>query len=164
MPVFDSTTPMFLVKPDAKPPDDPATGKPLANVRERIDRLILEMESKSQIIVIPTPALAEALVVSGRGKMEEWIAMLDQSPYFHIAEFDVGAVKKLVHVTRAIHGSKTFEPDPQFTRAQLKFDRQIVAIALARNQRTIYSDDKGIKRLERYFDIEGIPTPALPAA
>ena len=155
---------MFLVKPDAKPPDDPATGEPLANVRERMDRLIREIESKSQTIVIPTPALAEALVVSRRGKMEEWIALLDQSPYFHIAEFDVGAVRKLVHVTRTIHGSKAFKPDPQLTRAQLKFDRQIVAIALARNQNTIYSDDKGIKRLERYFDIEVIPTPALPCS
>lgn len=161
MPVFDSTTLMFLVQPNAKPPNDPATGEPLTNVSRRIARLIREIESKSQTIVIPTPALAEVLVIV-KGKIDEWIFMLQQSRHFHIAGFDVDAVKTLVHVTQKIHENRVFESQSPFTKAQLKYDRQILAVALAENENTIYSDDQGIKQMERYFDIEVIQTHTLP--
>ena len=161
MPVFDATTLMFLVQPNAKPPSDPATGEPLANVSQRIEYLIRDMESKSQPIIIPTPALAEVLVIA-RGNIEEWISILQQSRHFHIAGFDIDAVKKLVHVTQKIHENRVFESQSPFTKAQLKYDRQIVAVALAQNESTIYSDDQGIKQMERYFDIEVIQTHTLP--
>ena len=152
---------MFLVQPNAKPPNDPATGEPLSNVNGRIDRLIRSIESNSQTIVIPTPALAEVLVVA-RGKIEDWISMLQQSRHFQIVDFEINAVKKLVDVTQKIHKDEAFESQSAFTKAQLKFDRQIIAIALAQNQDTIYSDDQGIKRMERYFDIKVIQTHMLP--
>ena len=161
MPVFDSTTIMFLVQPNAKPPNDPATGEPLANVSQRIERLIRDIESKSQTIVIPTPALAEVLVIA-KGQIDEWISMLQQSRHFQIVDFDIDAVKKLVHVTQKIHDNRMFESQSPFTKAQLKYDRQILAVALAENESTIYSDDQGIKQMERYFDIEVIQTHMLP--
>ena len=79
--------------------------------------------------------------------------MLQQSRHFQIVDFDIDAVKKLVHVTQKIHDNRMFESQSPFTKAQLKYDRQILAIALAENQNTIYSDDGGIKNMEHYFNM-----------
>ena len=59
--------------------------------------------------------------------------MLQQSRHFQIVDFEINAVKKLVDVTQKIHKDEAFESQSPFTKAQLKFDRQIVAIALAEN-------------------------------
>ena len=48
------------------------------------------------------------------------------------------------------------------TRAKLKFDRQIVAIARTRSQTTIYSDDHDIATLAEPLGLEVIPVPAPP--
>lgn len=82
--------------------------------------------------------------------------MLQQSRHLKIVDFEINAVKKLVDVTQKMHKDEAFESQSSFTKAQLKFDRQILAIALAQNQNTICSDGQGIKRKERYFDIEVI--------
>ena len=48
------------------------------------------------------------------------------------------------------------------TRAKLKFDRQIIAIALTRGETTIYSDDGDIARLGEALGLEAIRSHALP--
>ena len=164
MPVFDATTLMFLVQPDARPPADPDTGEPLAKIKERMDSLIQDIQAKSETIVIPTPALAEVLIAVPEGRPGECLSRLHQSRHFQIADFDTNAVRKLVDVTRKVHHNKEWKSASPRTKAQLKFDRQIVAVALARNQNTIYSDDNGLKDLAQRFEIKVIPTHALPVA
>ena len=48
------------------------------------------------------------------------------------------------------------------TRAKLKFDRQIIAIAKTQSQTTIYSDDEDIAKLAEALDVDVIPIHALP--
>ena len=50
----------------------------------------------------------------------------------------------------------------QSTRAKLKFDRQIIAIARTQNQTTIHSDDEDIATLASPLGLEVIPVHALP--
>ncbi len=40
MVVFDSSILLLLIHPDAKPPNDPSTGKPLEHAKQRIEYLI----------------------------------------------------------------------------------------------------------------------------
>ena len=48
------------------------------------------------------------------------------------------------------------------TRAKLKFDRQIIAIARTQSQTTIYSDDEDISTLAEPLGLEVVPVHALP--
>ena len=48
------------------------------------------------------------------------------------------------------------------TRATLKFDRQIIAIARVHNQTVIYSDDGDIDKLAGKLALEVIPISELP--
>ena len=49
----------------------------------------------------------------------------------------------------------------QATRAKLKFDRQIIAIARTQNETTIYSDYRDIATLADPLELEVIPVYAL---
>lgn len=48
------------------------------------------------------------------------------------------------------------------TRAKLKFDRQIIAIARVQGQTVIYSDDEDIAKLADPLGLEVIPVNELP--
>ena len=50
----------------------------------------------------------------------------------------------------------------QATRAKLKFDRQIIAIARTQSQTKIHSDDEDISTLAEPLGLEVIPVHALP--
>ena len=52
--------------------------------------------------------------------------------------------------------------DTQSTRAKLKFDRQIIAIAKTQRQTTICSDDEDIATLAEPLGVEVVPVHALP--
>ena len=59
MPVFDTTTLLLFLEPDARAPLDPATNEPVTDAKARIEHLIETLEKRGETIVIPTPALSE---------------------------------------------------------------------------------------------------------
>ncbi len=65
-------------------------------------------------------------------------------------------------MTREALGSGDLRAGTTATRAKLKFDRQIVAIARVNRQTTIYSDDSDIAKLADALDLEVIPISGLP--
>ena len=62
MAVFDSTTLLYLLDPNAKPPTDPDTGQPVTRARERVDLLLDTFKTRGETVLIPTPVLSEVLV------------------------------------------------------------------------------------------------------
>ncbi len=48
------------------------------------------------------------------------------------------------------------------TRAKIKFDRQILAIARVQKQSVIYSDDQDVAKQAQTFGLEAIPIWQLP--
>ena len=64
MVLFDATALSLLLHPGAKPPND-STGNPVSRARERIELLVQTLDEKKAKIIIPTPALAELLVIAG---------------------------------------------------------------------------------------------------
>lgn len=81
---------------------------------------------------------------------------------FRIASFDERAAVELASMTCDALGEGDLRAGASTTRAKLKFDRQIIAIARVHNQTTIYSDDNDIARLADALDLEVIPTHKLP--
>ena len=56
--VFDATTPLCLLDPEAEAPAAPETGEPVTRVQERVEFLVRELESaKEKIIVPPMPKI-----------------------------------------------------------------------------------------------------------
>lgn len=161
MAVFDATALLLLLEPDASPPLDPETGVPMTDVAARIKFLVDTLEEQRETIVIPTPALSEVLVHAGDAG-PVYLEILNGSRCFRIEPFDQRAAVELAAMTREAMAAGDLRAGTDATRAKLKFDRQIVAIALTRGETTVYSDDGDIARLGRPLGLEVIPSHALP--
>jgi hypothetical protein len=147
--VFDTSIIVLTLNPDAKPPQDPTTHAPLENAKQRVDYLVRVLSKKKSKIVIPAPALCEALIYAN-GAINDYIKRLHQAPFL-VHPFDSRAAIECAQYLRK-HGLKS--KDPGNTRTKIKFDWQIMSIAQVSGAKTVYSDDGGIFR---YGQKAGIP-------
>ena len=161
MPVFDATALLYFLEPDARAPLDPATNGPVTDTKARIDFLIQTLQNRHETIVIPTPALSEVLVHAGDAG-SEYLEILNNTRCFRIEPFDQRAAIELAATTRDALAAGNLRAGMDTTRAKLKFDRQIIAIARTRCQNVIYSDDGDVARLGRALGLEIIPIHTLP--
>lgn len=137
--VFDTSVLLLAIHPDAAPPADPETKVPLEHAKQRVDYLIRKLQKNRSKVVIPAPALSELLVHAGSA-VNSYVSKLQQTP-FSVAPFDTRAAIECADAVRK-YGVKG--KGPNNTRAKIKFDRQIVAIAQVARAETIYSDDADI--------------------
>lgn len=164
MAVFDSTTLLYLLDPSAKPPTDPSTGQPVARAKERMDLLLTALKEREEAVLIPTPVLCEVLVGAG-GAGPEYLNILSDTSSFRIAPFDERAAIELAEMTRKAHSSGDLYAGMDITRARLKFDRQILAIACVQNEKHIYTDDNkmGIVAKAEGFTVTAIRNLPFPS-
>jgi predicted nucleic acid-binding protein len=162
MVVFDSAVLLLVLDPNAKPPNDPDTGQPLAKAAERIEHLIENLTADKEKIVIQTPVLSEVLVHAGDA-MQPYLDILNGQAAFRIAPFDQkAAIEAALAMSDALKrgGHRVDAASPNPTRTKIKFDRQIVAIAKAEGAHTVYSDDGDVHgyakqaRLQAYRTID----------
>ena len=161
MAVFDATTLLLFLEPNARAPLDPATNEPVTNAKSRIDHLIETLEKRRETIVIPTPALSEVLVHANDAG-PRYLQILNTTRCFRIEPFDQRAAVELAAMIREALQEGNLRAGTQATRAKLKFDRQIIAIARTQNETAIYSDDRDIATLADPLELEVIPVHALP--
>ena len=91
-----------------------------------------------------------------------YLEILNGTRCFRIESFDQRAAVELAAMTRDAIAAGDLRAGIETTRAKLKFDRQIVAIARTQGQKTIYSDDGDIAKLGEALELEVIPIRALP--
>lgn len=157
---FDASILIYVIDEDAKPPIDPATGKPIDRCHERVTQLLETLQQQNAKIIIPTPALAEVLVRAVKGG-PEFLRILSLSKHFRIAPFDERAAVEFA--SRQAERIAAGERPPAATRPKAKFDDQIVAIAAVERATTIYSDDEHIAKLaEGRFGVIKISAIPLP--
>ena len=161
MAVFDATVLLYFLEHDAKGPLDPATRSPVADTQGRVDFLITTLENRGETIVIPTPALSEVLVHAGDAG-PQYLEILSTTRCFRVEPFDQRAAVELAAMTRDAISAGDLRAGTDTTRAKLKFDRQIIAIARTQGETTIYSDDGDIARLAEALRLEVVPVHALP--
>lgn len=157
MVLLDSSMLLFFLDKRTPSPLDPTTGKPIEHAKERIDYLIKTLQEDGNTIVIPTPALSEVLVRSGKAGAD-YIQILSGSAKFRIAPFDTRAAIEVASMARS--GNK--KGGLSSTHAKIKYDRQIVAIAKTENVTVIYSDDKGLRTLAQAHSIKVYGLADLP--
>lgn len=136
---FDNTFLTLVLNPFAVPTPNPATGAPIPHCRQRIEALIDQLSGKNQRVLIPAPTLAEALVIAP--DIVKVIAVLRQHVAMEIAPFDARSAIELGEITRSAIVSRAKKSGVEAPWQQVKFDRQIVAIAKAHGASILFTDD-----------------------
>jgi len=153
----------LLIHPDAKPPSDPATNQPVDRARERIEKLVDDLNGSKDRVVIPTPVLSEFLVLAGEDG-QQYLSEITNQPGFYIRPFDEMAAVELaaMELLAKRKGNKRMPLDPSTAWQKVKLDRQIVAIAKTHQCHTIYADDGDVRTLAEDSGIKVISSWELP--
>lgn len=159
MVVFDTSSIILALDPSAKPPTD-ENNQIVSNCQERIEYLLESLNKAKTSILIPTPVFAEYLVGVGQNK-HEFIDKILKSRNFELCSFDVKAAIELsMLIDPDLQSGKKL--DDKTTKAKVKFDRQIVAIAKSLGAQQIYTDDGKLANCSRANGIAAIMTWELP--
>lgn len=168
MVVFDATFLLLALRPGVRAPDDPATHQPVDKARERIEYLIQTLSDSGVPVIIPTPALAETLVLAGAGAADI-IAGIRRVSGLRVADFDTRAALECALLTDAAlkAGNKRGKADKQ-PYQKVKVDRQIIAIAKVTGASTIYTTDVGLQLLAEAESLQArhladLPMPPIAA-
>jgi predicted nucleic acid-binding protein len=161
MVAIDNTFLSLMLYPRAKPPKDPSTRKPVERIDDRIEKLLEDLDSESERIILPTPVLSEFLILVGKdgpGYLDTLSAMKNilVKPFDTVAAIELAAREV---EDRLKHGKRAGSASPW---SKLRFDRQIVAIAKANGAARIYSDDEDVMKFATRLGIEVIRTWQLP--
>src|ERR1700730_11754504 len=87
MAALDADFLILLLHPNPHAPLDPRTKQPVSRVKEKVEHLVATLEKAREKIVIPTPALSEALALA-KDKASDYLAELTNTYGVEIAGFD----------------------------------------------------------------------------
>lgn len=153
----------LLLHPKARPPRNPKTGKPIERLQDRIEELIEDWEVNNETVIIPTPALAQFLILAHH-EASDYLGKISSSTYFKIRGFDQRAAVELatIHIGAISAGSKRKRGDSTATWAKVNFDRQIVAVAKVNNASIIYTDDAEMTKFAKAQGMDVVASWDLP--
>ena len=160
MVVFDTTATVLLIDQNAKPPSDPATMLPLTDCKKRIEFLIKQLSTAKIRILIPTPVLSEFLVKSGPNK-NDYLKEFLSSPHFKVGDFNQRAAIELAYLEDSDLNSGRLLNDTE-TKAKVKFDRQIIAIAKVHESTTIYTGDNKLASVAKRNGLDVVMVWEIP--
>jgi hypothetical protein len=138
---------------------------PIKYAKERLDVLVQRIANANDQILIPTPVLSELIVKIPPERIHELLAQLNGSVWFRVEAFDAAAAVELgIRTSRAIAAGDKREGLKDAHWTKVKFDRQIVAVAMVNQASELISDDPHIKAIgERWglkvTSIEDLPIP-----
>jgi len=143
-------------------PNDPQTGRPYKRAQNRV-RFLLETfsSSKNMRIVIPTPALAEFLILA-YPLGGDYLGSLKSLYRVELADFDEMAAIEMSEISIRL-GRPTKRESKEAIWARLKFDRQIVAIAAAKAA-VIDSTDQRLRATARRIEVQALGIEDIPDA
>jgi len=161
MVVIDATMLLLLLRPGTPVPAGPS-GIPVDKPKERIDYLVGQLERERTKIIVPTPALSEAMVRAGPAATQQIIEYLQRYSVFRIEPFDTRAAIEVAAMTRGAIDSGKKRGDSTATYAKLKYDRQIMAIARVSGAEVVYSDDGDIRAMAKGTNVKVVGISELP--
>ncbi|MBO1020476.1 type II toxin-antitoxin system VapC family toxin [Methylobacterium sp. SD274] len=130
------------------------------NLDPRLTHLLATLDKEKATIIIPAPALSEVLVGAGDAA-PRYLAIINASARFKVAPFaERAAVEAAAAHREAIKAGDKKEGSPSW--AKVKYDRQIVSIALVEGASVIYSNDRDIRRLAAGSSLEVVEMDELP--
>lgn len=160
---FDNTILSLLIFPDADLRQGSSAQK-VEFVRERVLGLVQDIEDAREQVAIPAPALSELLVTDG-ADVQDILTTLRNSSFIRIESFDERAAVELAMRLRNARKTGDQRDGLPITKNAMKFDRQIVAIALVSGASVLYSDDEGVAKFATacgltVMRVADLPVPA----
>ncbi len=156
MVVFDTSVIAIAFDQNAAIPLDPITGVPVTECRARVDYLLKNLAASKARILVPTPVIAEFMVEGGPDR-EKRLDLIANSRVFVVAPFDLRAAVECALIEASENGCKPPSSEAE-TKAKLKFDRQILATAIARGATTIYTGDKKLASRAKRCGLQAVLT------
>lgn len=144
MVAFDNTILSLLIFPDADLRQG-SDGEKVEHARERVAGLVQSVEDAREQVLVPTPVLCELLVTEG-ADVQDVLTTLRSSAYIRVESFDERAAVELAMRLRDARRAGDQREGLPITKSAMKFDRQIVAIALVNGATVLYSDDDGVAK------------------
>jgi|SRR5208337_2898345 len=66
MVAIDNTFLALMLHEKTRPPQDPSTKKPVERIKDRIEKLLEDLDSESERMILATPVLSEFLIFVGK--------------------------------------------------------------------------------------------------
>ncbi len=126
-----------------------------------MNALVQATADAGEQVLVPSPALAEVLATP-ECDIDEVLSTLRLSAHIRIGDFDQRAAVELAIRLRAAFAAGDIREGLKTTKTKMKFDRQIVAIALTNSARVLYSDDDGVKKFGEGAGLKVTRTSELP--
>lgn len=158
---IDATSLSLMLHPEARPPKDPATGKVVERVDDRMEKLLDDLDADNERIIIPTPALCEFLVLAGKDG-PTYLEKIREMKTMMVKPFDEMAAIELAAMEHDARGKGDKKGGSAANWQKVKFDRQIVVIAKVNGATRIYSDDEDVIKFATKAGIEVVSTWNLP--
>ncbi len=157
---LDNTFFTLMVNPSALPSGNWETGEEVTHCALRVQALIDKLSRSSVRVLVPTPALAEAMTASEG--LEAAIEFMQSHDAFEPATFDFRAAYELAELTKSDPNADRRKAGEQDSKQKVKFDRQIVAIAKVHGAGVLYTDDKRQSGFAKDAGLEVVHTWNLP--
>jgi hypothetical protein len=161
--VFDTTALSLLWVPGATA-SNRHTKRAIKHAKERLEALIEEIAATDDVIIIPSPVLSE-IIIKIPNRADELLKRIKGSPWFKVEAFDAAAAVELGLRTAKAMAAGDKREGMQADWTKVKFDRQIVSIAIVTNAALIISDDGDIAAIGERWNvlvksIEDLPIPS----
>jgi hypothetical protein len=144
MVAFDTTVLSLLIFPDADLRQG-RDGQRVEHARERVIGLVQRIEHAREQVLVPSPALCE-LLITEVADVQDVLTTLRGSAFIRIGGFDERAAVELAVRLREARNAGDQREGLPIGKSAMKFDRQIVAIALVNGASVLYSDDYGVEK------------------
>ena len=152
----DSSVLLHLIDPHLKVRAG-QDGKVPDRCAERLEHFMHTLAERDGRLIIPTPVLAEVLVGAGEAG-PRWLDTLHGRKSVRIVAFDEMAAIECAALTLERSNHKLNGP-----RNNIKFDEQIVAIALVENCDLILAEDDDIRKIApSHIEVQGVGSLELP--
>ncbi|MHA3576883.1 type II toxin-antitoxin system VapC family toxin [Yersinia enterocolitica] len=120
---------------------NPENGQEIPDPMRRVEALIDMVESSGGSIIIPTPVLAEYLVGIDKSEHQTHLKLIQKQSCFEIATFDELAAIECAQMPTLKELKQMMKAD---TSNKVRFDRQIISIAISLNVDEVLTHDKGV--------------------
>ncbi len=158
--VFDTSFLTILLDNAARVPADPLTNRPYERAQERIAFLLEALHQQKIKVLVPTPALAEFMMIA-HPSSGAYLEELKSSYRIEIVDFDEMAAIELAEFAIRTGKPKQKKRGAE-TWAKMQYDRQIIAIAIARKAQMLFSADEKQRLLAKRNGIEPVGLDDLP--
>lgn len=130
------------------------------DVDQRLRLLLNDLSKSKSGILIPTPALTECLV-KRPDKGPDLIEKIRKSRHFEIAEFGAAAALQCSELV-AHHLPRRAERKKVISKSKIKFDLQILSIAMIKGASAIYTLDGDLATFAQKYGIKAFSFVDLP--